>query len=488
MIGLTEMINKVISLGAEKRMTDLEFIEAELSKWLSSSERQMMIDGERYYNGDHDILDKTRTYKYNGSEVVVEGIPNNRIVDNLYRKMVIQKTNYLLGKPLTVTTDNDDYQDSINKIFNRRFDRMLKAVLRDAINGGKTWLFVGLDENGKLKLRNLKPYEVKPFWADAEHTILDCAVRIYPVCTYEGTTEKIVEKVEIFDSEGIHYFERSDKGRLVKVEPYDEPYITISVDDNIKGFNWSRIPLICCKYNESELPLIKAVKSLQDGINKIESAFEDNMEEDARNTILVLVNYDGQDLAEFRKNLATYGAVKVRQDGGGGGGDVKTLQVAVNADNYKTILKIFKDALVENAMGYDAKDDRLSGNPNEMNIQSMYSDIDIDADNMELELQAALEELMWFVNCHLANTGSGDWSDEYVEFTFNRNTRVDEDGKIANIRNSIGIVSQKTLLANHPYVDDVNDELERLTEERQAAVDDMGFKRRTDSNGEEIDE
>ena len=119
MIGLTEMINKVISLGAEKRMTDLEFIEAELSKWLSSSERQMMIDGERYYNGDHDILDKTRTYKYNGSEVVVEGIPNNRIVDNLYRKMVIQKTNYLLGKPLTVTTDNDDYQDSINKIFNK---------------------------------------------------------------------------------------------------------------------------------------------------------------------------------------------------------------------------------------------------------------------------------------------------------------------------------------------------------------------------------
>lgn len=30
-------------------------------------------------------------------------------------------------------------------------------------------------------------------------------------------------------------------------------------------------------------------------------------------------------------------------------------------------------------MGFDAKDDRLSGNPNQMNIQSMYSDIDTDA-------------------------------------------------------------------------------------------------------------
>ena len=38
------------------------------------------------------------------------------------------------------------------------------------------------------------------------------------------------------------------------------------------------------------------------------------MQEDARNTILILKNYDGQDLGEFRHNLATFGAVKVRED------------------------------------------------------------------------------------------------------------------------------------------------------------------------------
>ena len=47
-------------------------------------------------------------------------------------------------------------------------------------------------------------------------------------------------------------------------------------------------------------------------------------------------------------------------------------------------------------MGYDAKDDRLSGNPNQMNIQSMYSDIDLDANDMETEFQAAFEEILWF--------------------------------------------------------------------------------------------
>ena len=77
-------------------------------------------------------------------------------------------------------------------------------------------------------------------------------------------------------------------------------------------------------------------------------------------------------------------------------------------------------------MGYDAKDDRLSGNPNQMNIQSMYSDIDLDANDMETELQAAFEEILWFVNSHLANTGQGDFEGEEVTIIFNRDILINE--------------------------------------------------------------
>ena len=48
---------------------------------------------------------------------------------------------------------------------------------------------------------------------------------------------------------------------------------------------------------------------------------------------------------------------------------LKTLQIEVNSENYKVILDIFKKAIIENARGYDAKDDRLGNNPNQMNIQ-----------------------------------------------------------------------------------------------------------------------
>jgi len=217
--------------------------------------------------------------------------------------------------------------------------------------------------------------------------------------------------------------------------------------------------------------LITKVKSLQDGINTMLSDFENNMQEDARNTILVIENYDGANLAEFRHNLATYGAVKVKTVDGSKGG-VSTLTVEVNADNYKAILDLFKKALIENAMGYDAKDERMSGTPNQMNIQSMYNDIDLDANEMETEYQASFEELLWFINNHLANTGKGDFSNEEVNIIFNRDMMMNES-EIMGTLTSAGVeISNETLLGQVPFVNDVGKELERLKEQKQETIDD----------------
>ena len=197
------------------------------------------------------------------------------------------------------------------------------------------------------------------------------------------------------------------------------------------------------------------------------------MEEDVRNTILILKNYDGQNLGEFRKNLAAVGAVKVRTVDGADGG-VDKLTIEVNSENYKAILEIFKKAIIENAMGYDAKDDRLAGNPNQMNIQSMYSDIDLDANNMETEFQASFEELLWFVNCHFANMGMGDFEGEEVEIIFNRDILISEGEVIDNCQKSVGVLSDETIIANHPWCDDVETELQRIKKQKEAELEQYG--------------
>lgn len=126
-------------------------------------------------------------------------------------------------------------------------------------------------------------------------------------------------------------------------------------------------------------------------------------------------------------------------------------------------------------MGYDAKDDRMSGNPNQMNIQSMYSDIDLDMNGMELEYQAALEELLWFINMHLYNTGVGDYENEEVEIIFNRDMMLNEGEAIDNVAKSVGIISDETLIANHPWVTNVDNELERIQAQKDKEQEQYGL-------------
>jgi SPP1 family phage portal protein len=164
--------------------------------------------------------------------------------------------------------------------------------------------------------------------------------------------------------------------------------------------------------------------------------------------------------------LAALGAVKVRDDG-----EVKVLSVEVNSENYKSIITILKKAIIENGRGLDTKDDRMAtGTPNQMNIQSMYNDIDLDADEMESEFQDSLEQLMYFVNMYLQSRG---YQQTNVDFKFNRDVMINETDTINNCQKSKGIISDETILANHPWVTDRKDEMERLKKEQEEASQSM---------------
>lgn len=476
--SIAKNIFNIVRQGKNTALTEEEFYTLELQRWLISPERMMQIKGHLYYEGEHDILYRKREMiTGDGETEEVKGVPNNHVIDNQYAKLVNQKANYLVGQPFVIDCQNDTYVKLLKGIFDKQFMRTLKNTVKNSENCGIAWLYPYYADDGKLSFRLFPGYEILPFWQDSEHTVLDSALRYYLVEGYEGSNRVIIQKVEIYDRKGVHRY-TYDGGKLTPdVDNFEKSadtsqIVMVGADGKVIGYNWERIPLVPIKFNEHEIPLIKKVKSLQDGINAILSDFENNMQEDKYNTIYVLKNYDGTDLGEFRKNLAVFGAVKVRCDGDMNGG-VETLEINVNSDNYKAILEVFKKALIENGMGYDAKDDRLSGNPNQMNIQSMYSDIDLDANDMETELQASFVDVLWFVNAYLANAGYGDFSNEEVNIIFNRDILINETEAIANCVASVGLLSTETIIKQHPWIDDPLKELELLEEEKKKQQADM---------------
>lgn len=464
---IIDELKRLVSAGAASSMTFKEFLEDEIDRWKHSHKRKIMIDGERYYNGDHDILQRKReVIVEDGARMEDTNLPNNKLIDNQFAKMVDQKTNYLLSKPITYESEDSKYDELLAGIFNAKFQRILRNGGVDAFCGGGSWLYIYIDDKGKLQFQRFAPYEVLPFWKDSEHDELDCAVRVYQVEAYEGKTLKTIEKVEVFKIDGIERYILESGKLIADVDNPSENYIKAGENE----YNWERIPLVFFRTNAQEIPLIKKVKGLQDALNTMLSDLPNAMEENAGGqSILVIKNYDGTDLGEFRRNLATFKAVKVRtQDGADGG--LESLQVEVNAANYESVLKLLKKAIIENAMGYDAKDDRMGGNANQMNIKSMYSDIDLAAAEMEIEYQSSFVQLLELVNAYLSATGKGDYSGKPVSITFNKDIIVNE-AEVINALVSLGVkVSNETLLGQLPFINNVQKELDRVKEESEANI------------------
>jgi SPP1 family phage portal protein len=467
-VSETQRIISIIEAGAQSAMSLNEIIRQEVQDWLMSDERRWMLTGQKYYVGGHDILQRQRTAIGEDGELIeVTNLANNRLVHAFVRKLVDQKVGYLLGKPLSIQTENATYQDLLNDAFDKSFLRLLKNLGKEAINKGKAWLHVYYDEEGRLSFKKIPSEEIIPLWRDADHTKLDAVIRVYEVEVYEGTDRKIVTKVEFWDTSGVRRYVLDSGGLVPDVEVGEEgSHFVVVQGEQEQGMNWEKIPFIAFKYNDEELPLIQVVKSLVDDYDAKTSDHANNLE-DLPNSIYVLKNYDGQDLGEFRRNMSTYRAVKVMGDQGGG---VDTLSIDIDTEATEKHLDRLRKDIYEFGRGVDTQSERFGGDKSGIALKFLYADLDMDANIMETEFQASLEQLLWFVNVHLANTGAGDFSKESVEFVFNRDILINETDAITNIKNSVGILSDETLVAQHPWVTDVQEELDRIQKQRDAAA------------------
>lgn len=449
-----EWIKNIFRGNKKVENMEIRKLEYLISAWLTSKVRLDQLNGQRYYEGNQDILKKQRTIiDSDGRLTPVDNLVNSKILDNQYAKMVDQKVNYLLAKKPTFNTETNDVKELFESA---KFLKLLRNLGEDSFNCGIAWAYPYFDKTGKLQVRKFDSSEILPIWRDNNKEELEMAIRFYSAMEFERDQLKKIEKVEVYSENGVDFFIWKDK--RLKEEGHED-YVSFGE----YKYNWNKVPLIAFRSNNLEQPLICRVKCLQDALNEILSKFQDNMLEDAGTSILILTNYDGENLGEFRKNLATYRAVKVtNMDGGKGGLD--KLSIEVNAENYELIIKLLKKAIIENARGFDAKDDRLGGNPNEMNIQSMYSDIDLDANQMEVEFQASFEELMWFVNTALGIKDT-------IDVVFNRDVLVNEAETIDNCNKSSTLLSLKSVLAQHPWVTNVEEELKRIKEQEQETIE-----------------
>jgi len=400
------------------------------------------------------------------SPVEDETKTNNKLAHGIMHTLVDDKVNYLLVKPYTLNCKDKKYLETVKDTLGKRFQKKLNQLGTEASNKGIAWLHPYISSSGELKTMRIPSEQGIPIWVDNDHEELEGFIRYYNVETYEGKTKKYITKIEYWTPTNVEYYVKDSDGNVIldaemylnEANSYDGHFKV-----NNEASSWNKVPFIPFKNNDFELPDLQFVKTLVDNYDLTRSDVA-NLLEDIKNIIYILKGYGGENLGEFMKDLAYYRAIKIESDEDSG---VDNIESTINIEAAKTHYEALKKDIFDFGQGVDKNSDKLGNSPSGIALKFIYSGLDLKCNAMEDSFKWGFEELIYFVNKYLEITKQTVSAKE-IEIVFNRDIAINESQAITDCQNSKGVISDKTIISNHPWVNNVDDELKQIEKEISA--------------------
>lgn len=471
-MGIKDIWNKirkgvkagVMAVQENNSLTDNKVV-ALINEFNNSTKRQLMSTGKKYYEVDNDILKRRITRKVKGTEIEETYKANNKLAHSKYKNMVDEKVAYLLSRDYSLSCENEEYVKKIKDVLGKHFQYQLSGLGYEASNKGIAWLQAYVDLEGNFKTMIIPSEQCIPIWRDNSHMELESMIRVYETVIWEYEKKKTITNVEVWTTEGVSYYRL--EGKLL-IADYDK-----NNDNNgpvahyKKGeewYSWGRVPFIAFKNNRIELPDIKFVKSLIDAydLSRSEAA---NYVEEVKNLIFILKGYGGEDISEFMRVLNEDRAIPI-DDPKEGGVDALTPQMDITAlrEHYEQL----KRDLIEDGQSINKDLDKFGSAPSGVALKFMYSGLDLKCNALETEFKMGFENLLYFINIYLSESSLGTYKNVDLDIIFNRDMEINESEVIDNCQKSKGTISDKTIIANHPWVKDVEAEEKALEEQTKA--------------------
>ena len=409
-------------------------------------------EGKKYYSNKNDILEKgvCSTSKESVGDDVLRHA-DNRVTHSFHPLLTDEKASYMFTyEPIIDVDDNENNVNSVvNEILGDNFSRKLKNLCIESTNCGVAWLHYWIDDkNQEFKFEKVNTEEVIPITdSSLEKNILEI-IRYYDVSEYideETTAKKVYRYIEVWnDKEFTKY--KLDAGA------------TVPVNTETYTHQLGRVPFIKFANNMNETGDLDKYKKQIDLYDKVMSGYANDME-DIQQIIYILENYGGQDLDEFKTNLKRYKTIEVESNQIQGKGDFRTIQIDIPVEARKVILEELKKQIYEFAQGLQ-QDVESFGNASGVALKFFYRKLELKCGVTETEFRGGISEL---VGAILRYKGIPY---KKIQQTYTRNM-ISNDVENAQIaQQSVGVVPTKVILQNHPWIDDVDEALKLLDEEK----------------------
>lgn len=410
--------------------------------------------GERYYDGEHDILRYKLFYYDADGELQEDKTRSNiKISHPFFTELVDQQAQYMLNGETFVKSDIPELQEELDKVFNDDFISELTDTLTSTISKGFGYMYCYKNAEDNFRFENADSMGVVE--VRAKDTDDHCQYVIYWYVDKNTKEKTKVTRIQVWDKDNIYFYVMENDGSVVidDTEEYNPRpnivYRKAGDDDSLYYDTLGFIPFFRLDNNRKQQSGLKPIKALIDDYDLMACGLSNNITDSAE-AYFVVTGFQGDNLDELIHNVKTKKHIGVDV---GGNLDVKTVDIPYQARQTKLVLDEVN--IYRFGMGFNSAQVG-DGNITNVVIKSRYALLDLKCSKLEKNLKKFLREMTRVVLDDVNKRMGTDYQQKDIYFVFEREviTNATDNAQIKQIEAGTRASEVNLLLGLKGVLDD----------------------------------
>ena len=419
-----------------------------------SQRKRKSREAQRYYEGEHDILNYRMFYYNSDGELVEDTTRSNiKISHPFFTELVDQQVQYMLsGDDSFVRSDVEGLQSKLDEYFDEDFKAELTDLLTGTITKGFDYLFAYQNEHDRLAFQYADGFGV--IEVRAKDTDDNCNYVIYWYIDRIAKNNKVIKRIQVWDDEKTTYYVQNDEGGIDLDESVDinpRPHVIYERDNSLYYKPFGFIPFFRLDNNKKQISNLKAIKGIIDDYDIMSCGLSNNLA-DFDHPLHVVRGFEGDNLDDLSQNLKTKKTIGVDSEGGV---EVHTVDIPYQA----RLTKMEQDEknIYRFGMGFNSAQIG-DGNITNIVIKSRYALLDLKCNKLEIKLKQFLKKIVKVVIDEINKKNNSAYKVEDVWFDFKREvmTNASDNAQIYKTEAETKQIEINTILGLHGVIDDKN--------------------------------
>lgn len=407
----------MLSISEIKQFIDLD---------RASKKKQLAREGDRYYNGDHDIKGY-RIFFINADGVLQEDLTrsNIRISHPFFKILADQEAQYILsGKEPLFNSDIPELQSRLDEYFNNNddFNSELYYVVVGTIVKGFDFFYAYKNNDGMTCFQcadSLGVVEVR-----AKDTDDGCEYVIYYYVDRFGKDNKAITRIEVWDDHQVKFFVQDGDGKITVDEkkPNPRPHSIYREDGDKSVYfeDFGQIPFIRLDNNRKQQSGLMPIKDQIDSYDLMNCGLANNIQ-DTNESLYVVKGFDGDNLDELMVNIRAKKHIGVGEDG-----DVEIKTVDIPVEARKTKMETDEKNIFRFGMGVNTEALKDTSATVSVAIKSAYANLDLKCEGFNKGFKKFLRKLLELVLKEINKLDGTAYEQKDVYFNLERETITNE--------------------------------------------------------------